>query len=356
MSNKIYFTPGPAQLFYTFEEHLKKALFHDIPSISHRSSEFIAVMQETTEALGELLALPDGYNVYFLNSANEAWDRIIQNLVDKSSHHFVNGAFSQKFYDFAIAHKKTSTNLKVGDGQNFNDLSVPLEAELIGITKNETSVGHSFLEEEIESLRNLYPDKLIGLDIVSAAPSLPINFKNVDTAYFSVQKAFGLPSGLGVWIVNDRCHEVAISRAKNTSLGSYRALPNLKKFGNKHQTPETPNMLFIYLLGKIAQDMLRAGVQKIQNDTTYKAAILNQAIEAHPHLDHFVPSKKHRSKTTIVAKSDRSAAILHFFEKRGLILGTGYGPHKENHIRIANFPTHSKESVEMLCDLIEKVE
>ncbi|MEP1032152.1 aminotransferase class V-fold PLP-dependent enzyme [Ekhidna sp.] len=355
MSNKIYFTPGPAQLFYTFEEHLKKALFHDIPSISHRSADFIKVVQETTESLRELLELPDGYNIYFLNSANEAWDRIVQNLVDNSSHHFANGAFSQKFYDFAREHRKSSTLTRVNDGAKFTEWNVPDGAELIGVTKNETSVGYSFLEEELENLRNRYPKKLIALDVVSATPSLPINFKNVDTAYFSTQKAFGMPSGLGVWIVNERCHEVALERAKLVSLGSYRALPNLKKFGDKYQTPETPNMLYIYILGRVVKDILQAGVQRMRNDTTYKAAILNQMIETHPYLDHFVESKEHRSKTTIVAKSSMSREILNFFQKKGLILGSGYGVHKENHIRIANFPTHSKESIEMLSDMMEKI-
>ncbi|MEO9484926.1 MAG: aminotransferase class V-fold PLP-dependent enzyme [Ekhidna sp.] len=356
MSNKIYFTPGPSQLFYTFEEHLKKAIFNDIPSISHRSSAFIKVMQETTEALVELLELPEGYDIYFLNSANEAWDRIIQNLIQSSSHHFINGAFSKKFYDFATQHAKESTLSEVADGGTFSSWEVPEKAELIGVTKNETSVGHTFLEEELENLRHIYPDKLIALDIVSAAPSLPINFKNVDTAYFSVQKAFGMPSGLGVWIANKRCHEVAIKRAENSSLGSYRALPNLKRFGSKHQTPETPNMLFIYLLGQIAKDILQMGVKKMRNDTTYKAAILNQMVSNHSQLDHFVTSKEHRSKTTVVAKTEKSGEILRFFQKKGLILGDGYGVNKENHIRIANFPTHSKESIEMICDLMDKVE
>lgn len=356
MSNKIYFTPGPAQLFYTFEEHLKKALFHDIPSLSHRSSTFIGIMEETSEALKELLELPDGYNIYFLNSANEAWDRIIQNLVNQSSHHFVNGSFSQKFYDFAISHNKSSTLTKVADGHSFNNLDIPAEAELIGITKNETSVGHSFLEEEIATIRKVNPDKLIALDVVSATPSMPINMGQVDTAYFSVQKAFGLPAGLGVWIVNEKCHEVANKRSSSTSIGSYRALPNLKKFGAKNQTPETPNMLFIYLLGKIAQDILKSGVQRMRNDTTYKAAILNQAIESHPLLNHFVSSKPHRSKTTLVANSEYPEKFIQFFEKKGIVIGTGYGVHMDNHIRIANFPTHSKESIEMLCDLLERVE
>lgn len=356
MSNKIYFTPGPAQLFYTFEEHFKRALFEDIPSISHRSSKFIQVVEETNEALTELLGLPSEYDIYFINSANEAWDRIIQNLVSQSSHHFVNGAFSKKFYDFAIAHGKQSTINKADDGHSFSDWVVPDSAELVGITKNETSVGFSLTEAEIAGLRKDHPEKILALDIVSASPSLVVDFKTIDTAYFSVQKAFGLPPGLGVWIVNEKCHEIANQRANITSLGSYRSLPNLKKFGVKSQTPETPNMLFIYLLGKIAQDMLQVGIKKIRNDTIYKATILNQAIESHPMLSHFVSSKEHRSKTTVVAKTQQSEKILSFFEKKGIILGKGYGIHKENHIRFANFPTHSKESIEMICDMLNQIE
>lgn len=356
MSNKIYFTPGPAQLFYTFEEHLKRALFLDIPSISHRSSDFIKVMQETTEALKELLELPEGYDIYFLNSANEAWDRIIQNLVDDESHHFVNGAFSKKFYDFALAHGKESTATITEDGATFSNLNIPETSELIGVTKNETSVGFNFDDAELQKLRENYPEKLIALDIVSASPSVPVNFNHIDTAYFSVQKAFGMPSGLGVWIVNEKCHRKASERAKSASLGSYRSLPNLKKFGDKDQTPETPNMLYIYLLGKIAQDLLQVGIKKLRNDTIYKSTILNQAVENHPLLGHFVESPKNRSKTTIVAECSKPKEFIDFFAKKGLILGSGYGSHKENHVRIANFPTHSKESIEMLCDFMEKIE
>ena len=35
-----------------------------------------------------------------------------------------------------------------------------------------------------------------------------------------------------------------------------------------------------------------------------------------------------------------------------IILGKGYGAFKNDHLRIANFPAHSKEQVEMLCDLL----
>lgn len=353
MSHKIYFTPGPAQLFYTFEEHLKNALKEDIPSISHRSKQFVSALTHTKECLRELLDVPTGYDIFFINSANEAWDRIIQNLVIHSSHHLVNGSFSSKFHEFALMHGMQSSATRVVDGGDFTSFRVPEEAELIGLTKNETSVGYSFLESEIEQIRLENPEKLIALDMVSAAPSVPISLQHVDTAYLSVQKAFGLPPGLGVWICNERCFEKAAKKAEQSSLGSYRTLSNLKKFGDKNQTPETPNMLFIYLLGKIAEDILAVGKRKVINDTVYKSTILYQAIQNHPSLTPFVKSEKHRSKTTIVSESTNAKEMISAFEKKGMVLGNGYGPHKDQHIRIANFPTHSKESVEMLCDLLE---
>lgn len=356
MSNKIYFTPGPSQLFYSFQDHFKKALLEDVPCISHRSTQFISIVEETTIALRELLGLPEDYHLFFLNSANESWDRIIQNLVVNSSHHFANGSFSKKFYDFAIQHGMDSTIYQPGDGQQFQDFTIPDNAELIGLCKNETSVGYSFTEEEIAKLRKENPEKLIGLDVVSASPALPVNFNMADTAYLSVQKAFGMPAGLGLWIANEKCIEKAIKKSEQTSLGSYRSISNLKKFAEKSQTPETPNMLFIYILGKIAQDLINYGVQRMQNDIVYKATLLNQTIEANNSLSHFVKSKEHRSKSTIVAEAKNQQHFIDSLAKKGLILGKGYGPYKNEHIRIANFPTHSKETIEYLCDLLKNLE
>ena len=48
--------------------------------------------------------------------------------------------------------------------------------------------------------------------------------------------------------------------------------------------------------------------------------------------------------------------LIEAFEKRGMVLGKGYGPFKAKHIRIANFPTHSREQIELLCDLIDRFE
>ena len=90
MKKKIYFTPGPSELYFTVEGHLKKALKNNILSISHRSNTFKSLYQECVENIKTLFNLHDDYHIAFTSSANEIWERIIQNLIETSSIHFIN--------------------------------------------------------------------------------------------------------------------------------------------------------------------------------------------------------------------------------------------------------------------------
>jgi phosphoserine aminotransferase len=170
-----------------------------------------------------------------------------------------------------------------------------------------------------------------------------------------VQKAFGLPAGLGIWIVNNRCLEKAKSlESSGQGIGSYHRLPDMVEKAKVFQTAETPNILGVYTLAKVASDMLEKGILAIRREIDYKSAILNQVIEAHPQLHHFVENEKHRSKTVKVIRCDfESNLLIDHLKQKKIHIGTGYGGYKKEQIRIANFPTHSKEQTEMLVDLIE---
>jgi len=356
MRKKIYFTPGPSQLHYSLDYHMKKALDEAVGSISHRSSTFQKIYQETEESLRHLFGLPEDYKILFLSSATDIWERMILNLVDHSSHHFVNGAFSKRFFDFALHLGKESTVTQAPEGDEFSDFDIPDRAELIALTQNETSTGYSFLKDNIRALRSAHPDKLLAVDSVSSIPAVPLEYDQVDMTYFSVQKCFGLPAGLGVWPLNDRTIEHYERLSSNSKVqGTYRLLGTMLKQAAKHQTPETPNVLLIYLLGKIAQEMLQKGIKSVINDTIYKSAILYQALEEHPGLSPFVRPSANRSKTVIVADCEAiQEGLVNHLDQKGLVVGKGYGSFKQQHIRIANFPAHSREQVEMLCDLISK--
>ena len=353
---KAYFTPGPSQLYHTYESHLRAAMKAQVGSISHRSVEFQNIYSETASNLKQLLRLPEDYSVFFLSSATDIWERIIQNLVENRSHHFVNGAFSKRFYDFALKMGKSPTQI-IGNGvEEFESFDVPKESELIAVTMNETSRGFSFDTEKLKLLRAHHPEKLIALDIVSATPAIDIDFSLVDTAYFSIQKCFGMPAGLGVWLINNRSIEKALTLEKSGDVSPYRSISSIQKYALKHQTPETPNAMAIYILGKIAEDMMNRGLKIIQNETVYKSTILYQTLANHPLLAPSVSGKNNRSKTVVVANcEDHQAKILDYFKRLGMILGKGYGEQKDSQIRIANFPAHSKEQIELLCDHLDKL-
>jgi phosphoserine aminotransferase len=359
MKNQAIFTPGPSALYFTVEDHLKEALKQNIPSISHRSSDFERIYQSAVENLKALLNVPDNYHIFFTASATEIWERLIENCVDFESFHLVNGEFGERFYRTSISLGREAHKLESlpGSCPLIKDLLIAESHELIGITHNETSTGAAQPLEDIYKIREGFPDQLIAVDITSSVPYVNLDLSKVDSAYFSVQKGFGLPAGLGVWLVNDRClakAEARMSRGKN--IGSYHSLPNLVEKAKKFQTPETPNVLNIYLLSKVTEDMLRRGIQQIRQEIDYKASVLYHTLEESDSFKPFVQEKSFRSKTVLVAESvNPSSQVMDKLSQKGLQIAKGHGTFGELHIRIANFPTHSKEQVEMLADELKKL-
>lgn len=356
MPKKIFFTPGPSALYFTVEEHLKHASRAQVMEINHRSAQAEGYYDKAVSNLKNLMSIPEDYQVFYLSSATEIWERQLQNLVIEKSFHYCMGAFSNRFYDFAIKWglnaKKSESNF--GELPDTNPNLIPTDTELITLALNETSTGVSFPEADIYNIRKSHPEALIAVDGVSALPVLDLDFSKVDSVYFSVQKCFGLPAGLGVWIVSPRAIKKAEEKlALGHSIGSYQALPNLLKNGLKHQTTFTANVLNIFLLAKVSGDMLEKGIDIIRREANYKAALLNHMVDGHAKLEHFVVDKKLRSKTVTVANAtENSSAILETLAKKGFILGNGYGSYKNKQIRIASFPTHSKEQMELLVDVI----
>ncbi len=356
-TKKIFLTPGPAALYPTFEQHLSQALELQIPSISHRGKKFQAIYQATEEALRALFELPSDYRVLFCSSANEIWERLLMNCVAEHSFHLVNGAFSKKFYQFAQALQLKSTQQTVafGEGFNFDEITIPTESELIALTHNETSAGVIMPEATLHLFREAAPQSLIAVDMVSSAPYPALDFSKIDTAYFSVQKAFGMPAGLGVWLVNEACLAKAQTlEAQGKITGTYHRLTHLWEVAQKFETPETPNVLAIYLLGKIAEDMLAKGIQTIRQETETKAKMLYDFASNSPSFEVFVKNPVHRSPTVIVLNYDgNSSTLLSQLSEKGFVLGSGYGEYKEKQIRIANFPATSVAEIEALIGLMK---
>lgn len=349
----IYFTAGPAELYPTYAKHLQTFVDEQLGSISHRGQQFRKIYQHTVEQLQALMNIPASSGIFFTGSASEIWERILLNCVEHESFHLVNGSFSNKFHEYALGIHKYAHKFEkpLGEGFNYSEIEVPEYAELICVTQNETATGVQMREVDIHKLKRSNSKKIIAVDMVSSAPYPDLDLSLIDTAFFSVQKAFGMPAGLGVWIANEQCLEKAQRLAKydSTHIGAHHSLPALWKNYKTYETPATPNVMAIYLLGKIAEDMNKIGIQEIRKQTNEKAKLLYKFIEADGRFSPAVANENHRSQTVIVANTTTpSSEIINKMKEKGLIVGSGYGANKDSQIRIANFPAISVENVETL--------
>jgi phosphoserine aminotransferase len=227
------------------------------------------------------------------------------------------------------------------------------------LTHNETSAGVQMRPADMHKLKRKYPKKLFCVDMVSSAPYPDLDFGLIDSAFFSVQKGFGLPAGLGVWIANTACLEKAerLQRYDGMTIGAHNTLPTLHKDYQKFETPATPNVLLIYLLGKIAEDFNRVGIESIRRQTEENARMLYKFIDNSPNFSALVTEERHRSQTVVVAKTvDASLPVMAATEAVGMIVGTGYGKFSDSQIRIANFPAVSTEQIGALIQTLKRTE
>ncbi len=356
MAHKVFFTPGPAQLYPTFEKHLGVAVREQLGSISHRSKQFRTIYRHADEQLRTLLNIPASHAVLFTGSATEVWERAIQNGAGRETFHLVNGSFSKRFYEFATELGKNAHKAEAPFGEGFavDKLDIPAPVELVCLTHNETSSGVSLPAAEMHKLKARYPEALFIVDMVSSAPYPALDYSLIDSAFFSVQKGFGLPAGLGVWIVNEKFLAKAEAlKAAGQYVGTHHSLPSLWRNAKNFETPATPNVLGIYLLGQVAQDMNRTGVETIREQTRQRAVQIYKAIAASGGLEVFVKMPDHRSATVIVAGTrDNAPALIEKWKGENIVIGSGYGSYKEKQIRIANFPANTDEEIQRLLTAI----
>ena len=346
-----YFTVGPTQMYPSVKSAIESAVKEEVFSMSHRSAKFQDLFRQTTENLRKLLDIPSENSIFFLSSGTEGMERVIQNTVNKTSTHFVNGAFSKKFYETALelGKKPIAIQATQGAGFDFDKWKISKNSELICLTHNETSTGVMLDMQQVYAFTAKHKSQLIALDTVSSMPYPAIDYKKIDMVFFSVQKGFGMPAGLGVIIVSPRVLSKASQLAKKVSIGSYHSFISLKKYADKYQTPETPNVLDVYIFNKVIQDMQKKDINKIRNEIEKKSAIFEKFFESSPEYEYLVKDKKLRSKTIHVVKvSGGSAQLIKLLKNKGFAVSAGYGELKEDYIRIANFPAHSQKDIRSL--------
>jgi phosphoserine aminotransferase len=226
---------------------------------------------------------------------------------------------------------------------------------MIALCHNETSTGVSCSLNDIEYLHKAYPNKILAVDVTSSIGACTLNIKHADVWYFSVQKGFGLPSGLGVMFVGPQ----AMKKSKellieNQKQGFFNFTNMEKRMGNgMYQTVRTPNILGIYLLGKQCERLLKTGIQKIDQRTKTRAHDLYTFFERHLHTKPFVEDKTYRSPFSlcIYVGAEHLKKYTEIAAHKGIQLGGGYGSMKTDYMRVSNYPAIRNEDIQILKEI-----
>ena len=175
-----------------------------VMEMSHRGKEFIAIAEQAEADLRELMNIPAGYKVLFLQGgASAQFAMVPMNLLrGKTSADYINtGEWSKK----AIGEAKKFAKVNVaGSSEGTKFTSVPLQGELkldpsaayLHYTPNETIGGVEF--PYVPQTGNI---PLVA-DLSSTILSRPIDVTKFGLIYAGAQKNIG-PSGLTVVIVRD---------------------------------------------------------------------------------------------------------------------------------------------------------
>ncbi|MFY7860842.1 MAG: aminotransferase class V-fold PLP-dependent enzyme, partial [Chitinophagales bacterium] len=236
---------------------------------------------------------------------------------------------------------------KIEDGMAFSSLpTIENQVELIAITHNETSTGIKNTEQFIHSIKDAHPRKILAVDTVSSAPFVNLDYTKVDMTFFSSQKAFGLPPGLGIWVINnelaDRLIERNISKGAHNTLSDY--VSNYKTF----ETPSTPNVMGVYLLAKISDEMNRIGIDNLRKELFEKKKFLQNLFSNNEWVaNENLTESSSDTVFNVRLKKDKSETIT-FLKNHHIICSEGYGRFKPTHIRFSNFPANTWEDLDYL--------
>ena len=186
------------------------------------------------------------------------------------------------------------------------------------VTKDDPATGIDLLRDHQKSGENPL------LDLSFSFPQLPLAYSDLEMVIIHPPYSLGIPTEISLLFIDQ---DVIMD-----------ILPLLS--GAEYDENE------LLLIEKVVDDYCGKGMGMLRRESNYKAALLYQTIEDCSFLEPCV-GEKLRSKTVVQAYID--PPILPRIKKLGFEVGVQM-VQQNTVISIANYPTHSKELMELLAD------
>jgi phosphoserine aminotransferase len=356
----INFYPGPSKIYPSIEKILVKCYKSGILEHNHRSEPFMNLLMQTIVIFKEKMNIPTNYEVFFTSSATECWEIVAQSFLHGNVQLAYNGAFGKKWFKYLVTNpsqnkavKKLEKNNLRGSrffiNQTLTEVDIDQKYDCFCVVQNETSNGSYIANSEFDIL----PKHILScLDITSSLGGQNIDFTKGDVFLASSQKCLGLPSGLGILIVSPKAISIA---EKVNDRNHYNSFLFIRENFKKYQTPYTPNILAIYLLNGILQELDK--IDKVSEKLEKRALDFYSFIEEKTNLKPLISNPLTRSPTVFCIEADKNivSMIKSKAQENEILLGNGYGEWKENTLRVANFPAIPDEDFDKLKQFLLKI-
>ena len=348
---KHNFSAGPCILP---QEVLKKASeavlnFNDLDlsliEISHRSADFVAVMENAKDLVLELLDLKNkGYSALFLQGgASLEFLMVPYNLLPEGAKaSYINtGTWSDKAIKEAALLGEVEIIASSKDS-NFNyipkDYSIPSDTTYVHCTSNNTIFGTQMKE---------FPktDKLLVCDMSSDIFSRKLDFSQFDLIYAGAQKNMG-PAGTTLVVVKDEI--LGKTGRKIPSMLDYQTHISKESMFN------TPPVFPVYV-SMLTLEWLKGlggieGIEKLNNE---KAGILYDEIDSNP-LFEGVANKEDRSNmnvTFVLTDESKKDKFDSTWKEAGI---SGINGHRSvGGYRASIYNAMPIESIQVLVDIMK---
>lgn len=273
------FNAGPSALPVEVLEKAQQELvnFHgtgmSIMEMSHRSSTFEEVHNEAISRLRKLFAIPDDYEVLFLQGgASLQFTMIPMNFLqlEKKASYVMTGVWSEKAYKEAtlfgepVQTASTKEN-KYRNIPSLEEIDFGSDDAYVHLTSNNTIYGTQWSE---------FPDTgevpLIA-DMSSDIMSKPIDISRFDLIYAGAQKNLG-PSGVTVVIAR-----------RDFLAKANKEIPTILKYSTHVESNSlynTPPTFGIYMLGEVLNWIEKqGGLAAIAKQNEEKAKLIYDVID-----------------------------------------------------------------------------
>ncbi len=306
MSKVHNFSAGPAILPASAIQAGVEALQNfagtglSILEVSHRSPEYVAVMEEARSLVKELLNLNDDYEVLYLQGgASTQFLMTAYNLLEKKAAYVDTGTWSSKSIKEAKLFGEVDVIASSKD-RNYSyipkDYNVPQDVDYLHITSNNTIYGTQYKD---------FPDVNIPLvcDMSSDIFSKLIDASKFDLIYAGAQKNLG-PAGATLVII------------KKEILGKVsRSIPSMMDYNvhiSKDSMFNTPPAFPVFVVMHTLRWIKEMGMTTIEARNKAKAEMLYTEIEFN---DNFKPTtatedRSHMNVTFLLNDESRNDAFL----------------------------------------------